>query len=506
MTDERIVNIIKDFPKFAEHFLFVRTKAGSIEPFALNKAQQYLHRRLEEQKTKTGKVRAIICKGRQQGCSTYVQARFFHQVITTRGKRAFILTHEAEATKNLFDMTKRYYDLLPEGLAPSPDKSSAKELNFSALNSGYSVGTAGNKGAGRSQTIQLFHGSEVAFWPHAEEHAKGVLQAVSNEAGTEIILESTANGLGNYYHNLVKSASTGASDFQFIFIPWFWQDEYVKPCEHLQLTDEEQELFEQHAKNGMTLAHINWRRDKIREFSSDFESGREMFAQEYPCTADEAFRNPVKDRFINARLVMQARNNRVETDSPLIIGVDPARSDNDRFAIIRRKGRLAFGLETFYSMNTMEIVGMIRRIIDKERPKRVCIDVIGIGAGIYDRLRELGYDCVEGVNVANSPTDKEKFRNLRAELWHEMREWLASDIGVQIPDSDELMTDLCGLGYKFDSNGRLLIESKEDLKKRGMLSPDTADALSLTFVGGMYANTESTAFMPKPQNFKSLFI
>jgi hypothetical protein len=116
------------------------------------------------------------------------------------------------------------------------------------------------------------------------------------------------------------------------------------------------------------------------------------------------------------------------------------------------------------------------------------IDCIGIGAGIVDRLLEIGYDCVEGVNVARTANDRDKFRNLRAELWHDMREWLTQEMPVQIPDSDELLGDLTSLGYKFDSSGRLQIESKDDLRSRGMKSPDTADALALTFYVGDYLN------------------
>src|SRR4030095_1937231 len=110
---------------------------------------------------------------------------------SSRGKKAFILTHDKEATKNLFTMAQRFYDNLDPGLVPKADTANAKELYFKEFDSGYAVGTAGNKAVGRSQTIQLFHGSEVAFWQFAEEHSKGILQAISNEAGTEVILEST---------------------------------------------------------------------------------------------------------------------------------------------------------------------------------------------------------------------------------------------------------------------------------------------------------------------------
>lgn len=493
MSDAKLIRILKSLPLFARNFLNIRTKAGRIETFQFNKAQTYLHDRLEAQLADFGRVRALILKGRQQGCSTYVQARFFHKVVTQKGRKAFILTHEAEATKNLFDMTKRYYDSVPDGIVPKPDASSARELNFKSLNSGYAVGTAGNKAVGRSQTIQLMHASEAAYYPHAEEHAKGILQSVSNEPGTEIIMESTANGIGNYFYNMWMSATSGQSDFQAIFIPWYWQPEYTsepRKDELDVLTEEEQSLLYDHQDDGLTRQHLFWRRRKLFEFSNDFETARELFQVEYPMTALEAFRNPVADRFIKANLVTKARKRKVESYSQLVIGVDPAISDQDRTAVIRRKGRLAYDLDTHFNMNTMEIVGMVRRMIDKECPAKVCIDCIGIGAGIVDRLHELGYTQVEGVNVARSASEKDKYRNLRAELWHDMREWLAQDMPVQVPDSDELLGDLTSLGYKFDSSGRLQIESKDELRKRGMKSPDCGDALALTFfVGDFVAET-----------------
>lgn len=489
MSEELLIKVLRELPLFAKNFLKIRTKSGRIEPFIFNRAQEYLHGRLENQKAITGKVRALVLKGRQQGCSTYVQARDFHLVSTNEGLKAFILTHEAEATKNLFEMTKRYNDELPPGLIPVPDTSSAKELKFNSLNSSYAVGTAGNKGVGRSQTIQIFHGSEVAYWPHAEEHAKGVLQAISNEAGTEIILESTANGIGNYFYNMWMAAVTGKSEFQAIFIPWFWQPEYtcdLREGESPTLTDEEDALLVNLQEQGLTKPHLYWRRRKLAEFSHDFDTAIELFNVEYPMTALDAFRNNVANRFIRADIVNRARKNKITSDSPLVIGIDPAISDHDRTAIIRRKGRLAYNIETHFNLNTMELVGLIRRIIDKERPAKVCIDCIGIGAGIVDRLKEIGYDMVEGVNVARSANDKDKFRNLRAELWHDMREWLTQELPVQVPDSDELLGDLTSLGYKYDSSARLQIESKDDLRKRGMKSPDTADSLALTFYVGDY--------------------
>ena len=509
MNNGNLREIVKSLPLFAKTFLSVRAKSGKKDPFILNRAQVFLHERLEAQLEKTGKIRALILKGRQQGISTYVQLRFFHKVITSKGKYAFILTHQSDATRNLFNMTKKYYDSLPEGLAPKPEKSSVKELYFKSLDSGYYVGTAGSKTTGRSYTIQLMHGSEVAFWENTDEIQAGLLQTIPNCEDTEILLESTANGLGNYFYNTWTDACSGTNGYQAIFIPWYWQSEYAMELlegDTASLSEKEQEYYDLYSKDGLTLNHLYWRRLKLREFSNDYERAIEKFNVEYPFTALEAFRNPVENRFISATFVQKARKNKIESFSPLVVGIDPAISNNDRTAIIRRKGRYAYNLETHLNLNTMELVGAIRRIIDKERPHKVCIDCIGIGAGIYDRLREIGYEMVEGVNVARSANDKDKFRNLRAELWHDMREWLAQETPVQIPDSDELLGDLTSLGYKFDSSGRLQIESKDDLRKRGMKSPDTADALALTFYVGEYLNDGVYTANRLPEKSAGMFI
>src|SRR5574338_49613 len=189
-----------DFVHFARNCLKIRSKSGDISPFILNKSQLYIHETVENQLRSTGKVRAIILKGRQQGCSTYVEGRYYWRVIHRFGIRAFILTHDNDATNNLFEMAQRYHEHCPLIIRPDILASNAKELVFNGLDSGYKLGTAGNKAVGRSSTIQFLHGSEVAFWRNAAEHAKGILQAVPNEKGTEIILESTANGVGNYFY------------------------------------------------------------------------------------------------------------------------------------------------------------------------------------------------------------------------------------------------------------------------------------------------------------------
>ena len=186
------IKLKDDFEFYARNCLKVRSKSGEVKPLLLNKAQLFIHACIEEQKRKTGQVRSIILKGRQQGVSTYVEGRYYWQTTHRKGVRAFILTHEADSTSALFEMVERYHDSAPDFVKPVTGASNAKELIFSKLDSGYKVGTAGNKSVGRGTTLQYFHGSEVAYWPNAAEHAKGILQAVPDEPDTEIILESTA--------------------------------------------------------------------------------------------------------------------------------------------------------------------------------------------------------------------------------------------------------------------------------------------------------------------------
>ncbi len=204
----------------------------------------------------------------------------------------------------------------------------------------------------------------------------------------------------------------------------------------------------------------------------------------------------------------KARQNQIDSNVGLIIGVDPAgdKDGADRTALIRRRGRKIYGLETYRGRNTMEIAGILKRIIQEENPTKVYIDCIGIGKGVVDRLREMGYEFVEGINVANSAHDKDQYLNRRSELWDHARQWLVQDMPVQIVDSDELQSDLCSVGFTHNSNGQLIIESKQSLLKRGMPSCDTADALIHTFAGGFYeaANVAPPEILYPPR--KGMFV
>jgi hypothetical protein len=478
------VRAATDFKEFAENFLHIRTKAGVIRPLLFNKAQRVIHEALEKQRAETGKVRALILKARQMGCSTYIGGRLYHRVINGRGLRCFIMAHEGQATQNLFEMVSRFHGNMPADIKLEASTENAKELAFAAVDGAYKIATARTTGVGRSSTLQLLHGSEVAFWQHAETHAAGVMQAVANEPGTEIILESTANGVGGWFHTKWREAESGDSEFIPIFVPWNFDPAYRIAVDELRLTPEEEEYQKTY---GLDLAQMAFRRNKISELGDEL-----LFRQEYPITAAEAFQLTGHDAFIAPSLVTRARKSNHEASGPLVVSFDPSWLGGDRAAMAWRRGRRVIKVEVRKGLDTMAAAGWCRKVIAEDKPAKLFLDVGGVGAGVSDRLQEMGLGGkIEAVNFGSSPIEPPPLddngkpfggpANRRAEMWLNMKKWLESAEGVMIPDKDEVQADVCGPSYKYDSNTRLLLEKKEDMRRRGVPSPDIGDAIALTF-------------------------
>lgn len=482
---ELITRYKKSFIDYSVSCLKILDKNGNLIPFILNKAQLYLHKIVEKQLQEKGMIRVIILKGRQQGISTYIAGRLFWKITSNFGKRAYVIAHEQSASDNLFSMTQRFYDNSPSIVAPHVGKSNAKELYMDKLDSGYKVTTAGSKATGRSGTAQYLHASEVAFWDNAMEHMAGIGQTVPNIKGTEVFLESTANGINNIFHELWQKAIRGESGYLPIFIPWYWQPEYRMPIDkNFKVTKEEQILIDTYKLDYQQIA---WRRHKI---STDFNDDISLFQQEYPCSTSEAFRYSGSESFIDSSIVMKARSNKVEdVYGPTIIGVDPARFGDNNTVIAIRKGNKLLEIKTLQKYDTMQIVGYVSKLIEEKRPNMVFIDVGGLGAGVVDRLNELGYGhVITSVNFGSKSIMPEEYINMRSQMWGEMKKWLSSGL-VEIPDDDLLQADLIAPTYKYDSLQRIVLETKDSMRSRGLKSPDRADALALTFAYPV-ANTD----------------
>lgn len=481
------------FNNFGKVCLRIRAKNKAIVPFKMNRAQLYVHKKIEEQLADFGKVRALVLKGRQQGISTYVAARFYHKSSLWRGVNVYILSHEQPASDILFKIVDRYQEENP--LAPHTGVCNAKELEFDRLGSTYKVATAGQKAGGRGGTGTLFHGSEVAFWANAADHFAASVQTVPDEDETEIILETTANGpMGEFYERW-QDAEAGESDYLAIFVPWFWQEEYYRepPADFkLREGDDPEALSEvDYAEMfDLNLGQMCWRRGKVQELRSI-----DLFDQEYPATAQMAFVNSGEGSFIPALPVLRARKRTIESDGPLLMGADPAGPGGDRFAICGRRGHTVEFLEWRNKIGTAEAYQWCRAVILKHEPARFYVDAGGIGAAVLSLLRgddDLPDRVVLGVNFgARSQAKKARPnapgpKNRRAEMWNRLKEWLEGEEPVDIPDLDVLQADITAPGLKPNLTNDIQLETKEAMRLRKVRSPDLADALALTFASAIF--------------------
>jgi hypothetical protein len=263
--------------------LKIRTKEGEVKPFTLNVAQKALLDAVQDQLESEGKVRVIILKARQMGLSTLVGGWLYWYITQHKAQKGLVVTHHADSTRALFDMTKRYFDHTPELLKPHSKYSSRKELNFDILDSSYVVATAGGDGIARGETFTQAHLSELAFWPNAtaKDNLNAILQAIPSTKGTAVFIESTANGVSGPFYEIWKGACEGTNGFVPVFLPWFIQDEYrEKVPENFKRTPDEEDLVE---KFGLDDGQLMFRRRKVAQ------NGIELFQQEYPSTAEEAF-------------------------------------------------------------------------------------------------------------------------------------------------------------------------------------------------------------------------
>jgi hypothetical protein len=475
-----------DLEAHATACLKIKDKAGRVIPFpGFNSAQKYVHERLEAQKQRLGYVRAIILKGRQQGISTYIGMRYYNRATLRSGVGVYILTHEQAASDALFSIVDRYQTHNP--LRPSTGTENVKELVFDRLDSSYVVATAGQKAGGRGRTITLFHGSEVAFWQSAADHFASSVQTVPTAPGTEIILDSTGNGASGEFYERWQDAVAEKGDYEAIFVPWFWQEEYarVAPVDFL--------LSEEPGDNGVSekeyaaLFNLSndqmaWRRAKVAELRSV-----QLFDQEYPASPEMAFATAdAKRSFILPITVLRARKRQgVEGVGPLIIGADPSGPGKDRFAVAGRRGLKVEWVLYRQMPDTPEAVLWLKSLIDQHQPDRLFIDLGYIGHAVFQYLRLAGKteaetkrlrEIVRGVNfgaTSQSKLARPKVpgpRNRRAEMWDRSLEWLKLEEGVSLPDLDILQADATGPRVKPQLNNDFLLESKEEMKIRGVKS------------------------------------
>ena len=309
---------------YIETFLNIKNKKAEIVPFKLNIAQNIVMEQVNKDKKENKPKRYIVLKARQMGLSTLFEGLIFQDTSTKENKNALIIAHEESASSNLFQMSKLFYEYLPDEIRPMKKYSNGKILAFEnpetdeskkkenpGLRSKITIATAGAGEVGRSSTIHCLHASEVAFFPDAKTTMLGLLQAVPDEPNTLVVLESTANGIGDWFHSMWQKSVKGENEFTPIFLPWFIdpgysrafrsdaeRDNFIKEITTFakdqygnEIKGYEYELME---KNNLTFEQLNWRRWTIK---NKCEGDEELFMQEYPSTPEEAFLSTGRPKF-----------------------------------------------------------------------------------------------------------------------------------------------------------------------------------------------------------------
>lgn len=344
--------------------------------------------------------------------------------------------------KSLFWKLREFINLLPREFQP-PRWDPAKHAPFMKImnpdNGAVVTGEAG-AGIGRGNRTSIYFVDESAFLEHPDQ-ADAALSQTSNCR----IHISTPNGTGNPFHRKAHDGRTP----KFVFD---WRDDPRK--------DEA------------------WYEDQKSKLDPV------VVAQEI----DRSYTASVANAYVPGEAVTAAMRKGpadLMPYGPVMVGVDVARFGNDKSVITFRQGRVALRQIVFGQADVVDVAGRVKDAIKAHREDvaQIAVDTIGIGAGVADILRRDYGDRVVDVNSSLRVDDGENY-NLRARMWRDMREWIKA--GASIPNDNELQSDLTALQYHY-KGGLLLIESKDDAKKRGIKSPDRADSLALTF-----------AYPPKP--------
>jgi hypothetical protein len=253
-------------------------------------------------------------------------------------------------------------------------------------------------------------------------------------------------------------------------------------------TREDGYFYESHHKMRSRWAALHWDGEESPMVSQQYiEDMRLKYGIDSPIYQVRVKGNfaTAADGVIPLHLCIAAQEREVKPFGDVVWGLDVARFGDDSTALAKRKGNVQLEqTREWFGKDTMQTAGLIKIEYDNaiEKPVAINVDVIGIGAGVVDRLKELGLP-VRGVNVAESPSVKDQYARLRDELWFAGREWLAA-MDCRLADDDALVGELTTAKYQVLSNGKIKVEGKDEMKRRGVASPNRADAWLLTFAGG----------------------
>jgi len=338
--------------------------------------------------------------------------------------------------KSLFWKVRESINLLPGELRPKgyTEKVHAPSMRIVNPETGSTIVGESGDNIGRGNRTSVYFLDEAAFI----ERPEAVDAALSQTSNCKIHV-STPNGAGNPFYR----KRHGGKIPVFVFD---WHDDPRKD-----------EAWYERQKNSLDPVIV------AQEIDRDYSAS-------------------VANAWISGHIVLAAMQRGpadVRAEGPLMVGVDVARFGNDKSCITFRKGRVVYPQIVFGMCDVVDVAGRVKQAVEAwgEKPSQIAVDTIGIGSGVADILRRDYKRIVVDVNSSLRLSDGQNY-NLRARMWRDLREYLKN--GASLPNDPELSVDLTALQYEF-RGGEMLMESKDDAKKRGIKSPDRADSLALTF-------------------------
>ncbi len=488
---------MNDFATFCSLFIKIKTKNLKILPFSLNKEQIYIHNQIQQQLKNKGFVRSIIVKSRQVGVTSYCVARMLYNLMYNFGKNGACVANYAQVAESIRNTINTNLEGILEGLKPEVEINNSNILQFKFLQSSLSYLTSGTSFVGRSQTLHYLHGTEVAYWQNGDETIASLFNAVPNSCGTEIILESTSKGSSGVFYNLTKQALENKNDFQVIFLPWFWQNEYsLTNSQIAQLNLKKDNAWVNYQKlYGLSDNQLYWaiKTSNLLALNKESNGPCNAFKREYPASLQEAITSHQEEGLISQEKLFNITSIKkdvyVNEGKGLILGVDVARSGKDHSHIIDRTDNCLgyFVNKKIKTNNLMSLCNIVVNLIKNHNVYKVCIDTIGLGAGVYDRLIELGYeDTVIDVNVAKKANNSTRYANQKAELWFNFKDFIENKARF-IVDDEMLKNQILATKCFYNSLGKVQIENKTSNSLWS--SPDAAEAAMLTFKAESENNT-----------------
>ncbi len=283
------VNLV---PLVSECYILTKERGVVRLGDVMNHAQRNFLQRCQTQLRTNGRIRACVLKARQIGLSTIIEAIIFCMSMLWDNLNSLIISHEKDSAEALLGMTRRYWETYPWKDMHVEKYSGKQQLSWSDTGSNVQVATAKNVNAGRSRTIHCMHASEVAFYDDPETLMTGLRQTIPTRGLSAVFYESTANGVGNFFHRTCVAAMKNTSEYEFFFYPWHEHPEYtaefipdIERAKFMNLTDLDEEELTLRAM-GINDDRLIWRRYAIENLC---QGDVEKFHQEYPTTPHEAF-------------------------------------------------------------------------------------------------------------------------------------------------------------------------------------------------------------------------